>query len=147
MAKVTQQRKRIVLIRWKEQNQVEIFSNLKNFCLSYPRYNYNTLSNYLSKEKIAYENDVIRVERKEIITRPHPQPAGRIHTRSIAPVARRIQINKADDSSRDLQYWLDQPVNKRAEAVTFLVSQMLKKGQRMDKTIVNKIKSKVRHTR
>jgi hypothetical protein len=30
------------------------------FCLSYPQYNYNTLNNYLSKEKVPYENEGIR---------------------------------------------------------------------------------------
>lgn len=134
--------KRIVLIHWKEQNQVEVFSNLRNFCISYPQYNYNTLNNYLSKDKIAYENDTIRVERKEIIAKPKSNPAAHISARNIAPVVRRVQMKKADDSVRDLQYWLTQPVNKRAEAVTFLISQMLKKGQRMDKTIVNRIRPK-----
>jgi len=132
--------KRVVLICWKKQNQVEVFSNLKNFCLSYPQYNYNTLNNYLSKDKIAFENDLVRVERKEIIAKPKSNLMSSAGTRNIAPVVRKVSMKKADDSVRDLRYWLSQPVNKRAEAVTFLVSQMLKKGQRMDKTAINKIR-------
>lgn len=129
--------KRIVLVHWKKQEEVEIFSNLKNFCLSYPQYNYNTLSNYLSKDKIAYDNDLLRVERKEIIAKPKPQAAS---SRAIVPVLRRVKMKDAQDEVRDWQYWLSQPVVKRAETVTFLVNQMLEKGQRMDKTMVKKIK-------
>lgn len=40
----------------------------------------------------------------------------------------------------NLEYWLSQPVKKRAEAITFLVLQMLEEGQRMDKTFVNRVK-------
>ncbi|WP_142687434.1 hypothetical protein [Chitinophaga polysaccharea] len=129
--------KRIVLVHWKEHQQVEVFSNLKNFCLSYPQYNYNTLNNYLSKEKIPYDNDSVRVERKDILTKPKP-PASAL--RAIVPVIRRVKMKESDDRVRDLEYWLSQPETKRVEAVTFLVNQMLKKGQRMDKTVVNKIK-------
>lgn len=129
--------KRIVLVHWKKQKEVEVFSNLKNFCLSYPQYNYNTLSNYLSKGKIAYDNDLVRVERKDIIAKAKPSVAT---ARAIVPVLRRVKMKDAEDEVRDLQYWRSQPVVKRAEAVTFLVNQMLKKRQRMDKSIVNKTK-------
>src|SRR6202012_1849463 len=104
------------------------------------RYNYNTLNNYLSKEKIAFENEDVRVERKSIISKPKPiAPTGT--ARSIAAVSRKVLMKDADDDKRDLEYWLSQPVKKRAEATTFLISQMLKKGQRMDKSIVNKNKT------
>ncbi|MBS1530360.1 MAG: hypothetical protein JSU01_08635 [Bacteroidetes bacterium] len=129
-----------MLIHWKGNNEVEVFSNLKNFCLSYPQYNYNTLNNYLSKGKIAYENETIRVERKHIIAKPKPLSLGSNKERKIALVARKVPMKEANDERRDLQYWLSQPVQKRAEATTFLISQMLRKGQRMDKSIVNKIK-------
>lgn len=132
--------KRVVLIHWKGNNEVEVFSNLKNFCLSYPQYNYNTLNNYLSNGKIAYENETIKVERKQIIARPKPLILERNKGRKIAHVARKVPMKEANDEQRDLQYWLSQPVKKRAEATTFLISQMLKKGQRMDKGVVNKIK-------
>ncbi|MFB2119227.1 hypothetical protein [Parapedobacter sp. 2B3] len=134
--------KRVVLVHWKEQSEVEIFSNLRYFCLSYPQYSYNTLNNYLSKEKKAYENEVVRVERKDIIAKPKSASVPGSNARAIAPVLRRVPMKEAKDEVRDWQYWLSQPVVKRAEAVTFLVSQMLKKGQRMDKTIVNRIKLK-----
>jgi hypothetical protein len=134
--------KRIVLVHLKQQNDVEIFSNLRYFCLSYPQYNYNTLNNYLSKGKIAYENEIVRVERKDIIAKPKPVLVSVAHERTIVPVLRRVQMKEAKDDVRDWRYWLSQPVIKRAEAVTFLVSQMLKKGQRMDKTIVNRISPK-----
>ncbi len=137
---VISKEKRVVLIHWKENNEVEVFSNLKNFCLSYPQYNYNTLNNYLSKDKVAFENEKVRVERKHIISKPKCQAlVGTV--RSIAPVSRKVLMKDARDDERDLKYWLSQPVQKSAEATTFLITQMLKKGQRMDKSVVNKIKT------
>lgn len=133
--------KRIVLVHWKKQNDTEVFSNLKNFCLSYPQYNYNTLNNYLGKGRIPYENETIRVERKEILASPKPA-AFSSDKRGLMPVLRRVIMKDADDDTRDLNYWLSQTAAKRVEAATFLVSQMLKKGQRMEKSIVNKIKLK-----
>ncbi|WP_290795952.1 hypothetical protein [Flavihumibacter sp. UBA7668] len=129
--------KRIVLIHWKKQQETEVFSNLKNFCISYPDYNYNTLNNYLSKEKIPYDNEQIRVERKEIISKPKSAMQTQ---RTIVPVVRKVKMKEAGDEIRDLKYWLSQPVAKRGEAVTFLISQMLKKGERMDKTKLTKIR-------
>lgn len=137
MRKEQLNKKRVVLVHWKKHQEVEVFSNLKNFCLSYPHYSYNTLNNYLGKGKMAYDNETIRVERKEIIARPKPIVAT---ARAIVPVLRRVQMKKAEDQVHDWQYWRSQPVVKRAEAVTFLINQMLEKGQRMDKTIVNKTK-------
>jgi hypothetical protein len=133
--------KRVVLVRWKDTNEVELFSNLKNFCLSYPQYNYNTLNNYLSKEKVAYENEGVRVERKSIISKPK-LPIWVSTASKVVPVARKVLMKDANDDENDLRYWLSQPVQKRAEATTFLIMQMLKKGQRMDKTIINKINVK-----
>jgi hypothetical protein len=71
MPSVTQN-KRVVVVYWKNQpeNPIEFFSSLKNFCLSYLEYNYNTLSNYLSKAKVPYETDKLRLERKIIFLQP-----------------------------------------------------------------------------
>ena len=73
------QEKRVIVVFWKNstENPFEVFSNLKNFCLSYPQFNYNTISNYLSKAKVAYENQEIRIERK-IFLKPKPAPEPRI---------------------------------------------------------------------
>ena len=68
----------------------------------------------------------------------HPK----LKERSIVPVVRKVPLKEAKDDERDLEYWLQQPVYKRAEAVTFIVSQSLKPGQRMDKTVVHKRKMK-----
>ncbi|MCY1556516.1 hypothetical protein D9M68_932720 [compost metagenome] len=43
-------------------------------------------------------------------------------------------MKNADDEQHDLRYWLSRPVKERAAAVTFIISQALAKGQRMDKT-------------
>ena len=67
--------RRVILVYWKklESNNMEVFSSLKNFCDSHPSYSYHTLSNYLSKKKVAYENSEIRLERKPIQTQS-PKP-------------------------------------------------------------------------
>lgn len=101
MEAIAQQGKRVVLIHWKQREEVEVFSNLKNFCISYPQYNYNTLNNYLSKGKIAFENDLVRVERKSIINKPIPAV---LSERKIMPVLRRVPLKDAADGVRDLQY-------------------------------------------
>ncbi len=128
------QGKRVIVVFWKNntENPFEVFSNLKNFCLSYPRFNYNTISNYLSKAKVAYENQEARIERKNIILKPKPAPVPRI--RKIAPVLRRVMMKDANDEQDNLKYWLGRPVTERAAAVTYIISQSLTKGQRMDKT-------------
>lgn len=131
--------KRVVLVYWKneQEQQFEVFSNLKNFCLSYPKYNYNTLNNYLSKGKVPYENEEIHVERKTVFTQPKDTTSTAGNNRQITLVARKVAMKEADDHIYDLEYWLSQPLNKRLEAVTFIISQSLKKGQRLDRTSVH----------
>ncbi len=128
------QPKRVIVVFWKNDTDkpFEVFSNLKNFCLSYSQFNYNTMSNYLSKAKIAYENHEIRVERKNIISRP--KSASSAPVRKIAQVVRKVTLKDANDEQNDLEYWLGRPLKERAAAVTFIISQSLKKGQRLDKT-------------
>ena len=132
------QNKRVILVYWKNKtvDQFEVFSNLKNFCLSYKQYNYNTINNYLSKAKTTYENLDIRIERKNIIMKPKTE----VSNRKIVPVVRKVMLKKANDELRDMEYWLGQPVSERAAAVTFIISQSLTKGQTMDKTQVVKRK-------
>jgi hypothetical protein len=62
-------RKRVIAVHWKRfgGTQLDIFSSLKGFCESYPSYNYHTLNNYLSKKKIPFENDEIKIERLPLI--------------------------------------------------------------------------------
>jgi hypothetical protein len=67
--------RRVVLVHWKNTSvtSYEIYSNLKNFCLTHPEFSYDTVSNYLSKKKLPYENELIRIERKSVITKAsHP---------------------------------------------------------------------------
>lgn len=139
MSKENRTAKRVVIIHWKNQKDgFEVFSNLKNLCLSYPMYNYNTLNNYLSKEKIAFENKEVRIERKYIISRPKEKSEpGRI-----AHVVKKGLLTDLEQSNNDIDYWLQQSPVSRIAAVTFIISQSLKPGQRMDKTIVNKQKLK-----
>jgi hypothetical protein len=60
--------RRVIIAWWKkrEENRFEVFSSLRVFCNHYPRFNYNTVSNYLSKQKTAFETDEIMIERKAI---------------------------------------------------------------------------------
>jgi len=136
--------KRVVTIHWKKQGSIsfEVFSNLRNLCLSYPEYSYNTLNNYLSKAKKAYENDEVRIERKYIISQPKKRETETATAKRILPVVRRVALKDADDNNNDLAYWLTQPAAKRVAAVTYIVSQSLKNGERLNKGIVNKQKMK-----
>jgi hypothetical protein len=137
------QKKRVVVVYWKSktENPFEVFSSLKNFCLSYNEFNYNTLSNYLSKGKIAYENQHIRIERKNVILKPK-QVNTHAPKRSIAPVVRKILLKKADDAKHDLRFWLSRTPLERLTAVTEIISRSLKKMERMDKTRIVKRKRK-----
>ena len=135
------QKKRVIVVHWKNkpENPFEIFSSLKNFCLSYRDYNYNTMSNYLSKEKIAYDNPEIRIERKNVILKPKTN-ATRIKKRSIVPVIRKIKLREADDVKQDLDFWLSKTPLERVTAVTGIISHSLKRHQSIDKTNIVKRK-------
>jgi len=81
--------KRVVILNWKErpENPFEVFSNLKLLCESYPEFNYNTLNNYLSKNKVAYETDQVRIERKAVYTAAIPR-------RKMVMVAKRVNMRR-----------------------------------------------------
>jgi len=56
----------------------------------------------------------------------------------IAPVVRKASLKDIDEELEDIQYWLSRPPAERAAAVTRLISQSVKPGQRMDKTFIVK---------
>jgi len=114
---------------------MEIFSNLKLLCISYPAFNYNTLNNYLSKSKIAYENDEVRIERKRVHTAAIP-------IRKIQMVGNRVNRKDHDEEAQNKTYWLSRTPDERLDAVTMLRSQVLTKGQRMNKEFAMKRKMK-----
>lgn len=62
--------KRVVVVHWKRfaGTDIDVFSSLKNFCDSYPEFNYHTLNNYLSKKKVPFENDEIKIVRQPLLT-------------------------------------------------------------------------------
>ncbi len=64
--------RRVVVVYWKHNRlkPFEVYSNLRNFSLAHPEYSYNTLNNYLSKKKLPFETDDVRIERKHIISTP-----------------------------------------------------------------------------
>jgi hypothetical protein len=131
------QKKRVVVVHWKNrpENPFEVFSSLKNFCMSYSGYNYNTLSNYLSKDKIAYENPMIRIERKEVILKPKSLS---VSSRSIIPVVRKVKMKGSGDEKRDLSFWLSKPPLFRVAAITEMITRTMDKAARMDKTRIVK---------
>ncbi|MGI8636640.1 MAG: hypothetical protein ACR2KZ_14685 [Segetibacter sp.] len=135
--------KRVVVVYWKNKkdNPFEVYSSLKNFCMTHDEHNYNTLSNYLSKRKIAFENDKVRIERKQIISKPFAVNEGKV--RNIVPVVRKVLLKEADESLHDLEYWLSKPPFERISAVTHIISQSLKRDQRMDKGEILKRKLKL----
>ncbi len=62
---------------------------------------------------------------------------------NIAPVLHKVPLKSFDEKMDDLKYWLDQPLVKRLEAVTFLISQTVDlTTTRMDKTHVVRRKLK-----
>jgi hypothetical protein len=135
------QKKRVVVVHWKArpENPFEVFSSLKNFCLSYSGFNYNTLSNYLSKNKTAYDNAMVRIERKEVILKP-TKPFAPARKRLIVPVVRKIRLKEATDKKQDLAFWLSKPPVFRIATVTDLIFQTMTRSDRMDKTRIVKRK-------
>lgn len=138
------QKKRVVVVHWKnkQENPFEVFSSLKNFCLSYRGYNYNTLSNYLSKGKIAYDNWEVRIERKEVILKPKTN-AEQESKRTIIPALRKVKVKEADDAKNDLKFWLKKTPMDRVAAVTGMISPSQTPLERMDKTKIVKRKLRI----
>lgn len=137
------QKKRVVIVHWKAgpENPLDVFSSLKNFCLSYSGYNYNTLSNYLSKDKIAYENAEVRIERKEVFLKPK-STLTTVKVRSIIPALRKVKLKVAEEGKQNLAFWLSKPPLSRAAAVTEMITGSMDKLVQMDKTRVVKRKLK-----
>jgi hypothetical protein len=127
--------RRVLLVQWKERDvdTFEVFSNLLLFCQSYPQYNYNTLNNYISKAKTVFENDFVRVERKELLTRPVPHPVETNMFR-MSRVVRRTAAHGYDEKAEDLVYWLSKPAKDRLAAVTFISMGDMGWKKKMDRT-------------
>ena len=70
LSMISEINKRVVVVQWKRFAgiDIDVFSSLKNFCESYPDYNYHTLNNYLSKKKIPFENDEVKIERQPLLS-------------------------------------------------------------------------------
>src|SRR4051794_31008629 len=107
--------KRVIVLSRKNQpeNPLEVFSNLKLLCASYPAFNYNTLNNYLSKSKTAFENEQVRIERKVVNTTPIP-------IRKIVMVAKRVKRLGHNEEEQNMSYWKTQPLEERLNTVTRL---------------------------
>ena len=63
---------------------------------------------------------------------------------NISPVLHKAPFKSFDEKKNDLNYWLSQPLIKRLEAVTYLISQTVDlKTTRMDRSHVVRRKLKV----
>lgn len=63
---------------------------------------------------------------------------------NIVPFLHKAPLKSFDEKLNDLNYWLSQPLVKRLEAVTFLISQTVDlTTTRMDKThvVIRKLKA------
>jgi len=62
---------------------------------------------------------------------------------NIVPILNKVPLKSFDEKMNDLNYWLAQPLVKRLEAVTFLISQTVDLNTtRMDKSHVVRRKLK-----
>jgi hypothetical protein len=120
--------KRVVVLIWKSQveNPIEVYSNLKILCESHPAFNYNTLNNYLSKRKVPYENEMVRIERKIV----HAEP---IKRKQIALVGKKVKAQGHNEEKQNRDFWLSCSVPERLDAVARLRAQVIK-NERMDRT-------------
>jgi hypothetical protein len=57
----------IILVTWLATGTVEPYNNLKAFTNKFPDMSYNTISNYLSRKGEVYQDDQVKVERREVI--------------------------------------------------------------------------------
>ncbi|WP_127128354.1 hypothetical protein [Pseudoflavitalea rhizosphaerae] len=138
MSKSDDKGRRVILAFWKlrSKDNFEVYSNLKHFTASYPEYSYNTINNYLSKAKKPFETENLRIERMPVITKP-------IATKStfrMVPIVQKRQLHSFDQAKEDLEYWLSRSVKERAAAVTFIISQSLQPGAKLNKAAVSKRK-------
>ena len=63
---------------------------------------------------------------------------------NIVPILNKVPLKSFDEKINDLNYWLTQPLVKRLEAVTFLISQTVDLNTtRMDKSHVVRRKLKI----
>jgi hypothetical protein len=129
---------RVVLLYWKNRpdNPFEIFSNLRLLSNRYPGFNYNTLNNYLSKNKLPFENQDVRIERVEV----NRHAAAAIPGRKMVLQGRKVRMKGNDEELQDKQFWLSRTPAERLQAATELSLQLLGKEQKMDRTKVVKRK-------
>ena len=59
---------RVILFTDKKTGEVQCFSSLKPFFDKYPEFinNTNNINTYLSRKKVAYETDMIKLQRVEV---------------------------------------------------------------------------------
>jgi hypothetical protein len=136
--------RRVVLVHWKDRREeaFQVFSNLKIFTATYPVYSYHTLNNYLSKQREAFEDETVKVERKGLITKALVTAQVRGDGFKMERVVKKVAMRDLDEEAENLAYWLSKSPVERLAAAGFIVGQSMKKGERMDKTFVQKRKLK-----
>ena len=59
--------KSIILVTWIESGVVDPYNNLKAFTNVNKSYSYHTISNHLSREGKPYQDESVKIERRDII--------------------------------------------------------------------------------
>ena len=133
--------RRVILVHWKKNihSSFEVFSNLRLFCQTHTAYNYNTINNYLSKGKTAFENDEIRLERKKIIDKSSLVSGKQVPSLKMEKSIKKFSMLHEHSLNESDEYWKMKTPEERLGALYFIVSQSIKPGQRMDKTVIRKL--------
>lgn len=80
----------------------------------------------MSKKKIPFENDDVRIERKIVQTQP-------VKKRQMAIVGQKVKVKGHNEEKQNKEFWLSRPVVERLDAVNRLRAQVVK-NERMNKT-------------
>jgi hypothetical protein len=59
--------KNVIVATWLKTGEVEVFSSLKRFVERNPAFKESTITNYLSRKKVPYANEVLHLQRLPFI--------------------------------------------------------------------------------
>ena len=59
----------VILITWKDSGNQVAYSSLRGFVADHSEYSEHTINNYISRQKIPFEDDKMKLEKVELKTR------------------------------------------------------------------------------